>query len=169
VSLTPTGYADAVHEGVFVTPAERQMTVSQFLDIVTNKTPVNGVVYIQKQNSNFTEEFSEVSDDVDLQLAWATRAFGNLTLAVSYLSRLQHLNFSRNFKAVVEKSGHCPKVWEFSEHKFVWENCLLLTSYLGVISESCNLLCCVIFWMLHLCHVIFITKLLPVVTLGQGQ
>jgi len=85
VAVTPNGYADAVHEGLFVTPAERLMTISQFLDIIGNKTPVNGVVYIQKQNSNFTEEFSELSDDVDLQMTWATRAFGNLAVIVSYL------------------------------------------------------------------------------------
>jgi len=77
VAVTPDGYADAVREGVFVTPAERQMTMSQFLDIIDHKTPTNGVVYIQKQNSNFTDEFRELSDDVDLQMTWATKAFGN--------------------------------------------------------------------------------------------
>ena len=80
VAVTPDGYADAVREGVFVTPAERQMTMSQFLDIIDHKTPTDGVVYIQKQNSNFTDEFRELSDDVDLQMTWATKAFGNLVL-----------------------------------------------------------------------------------------
>ena len=78
VAITPDGYADAVHEGVFVTPAERQMTLSQFLDIIDQKTTTNGIVYIQKQNSNFTDEFAELSDDVDLQMTWATQAFGKL-------------------------------------------------------------------------------------------
>jgi len=76
VAVTPDGYADAVCEGVFVTPAERQMTFSQFLDIIDQKVPTNGIVYIQKQNSNFTDEFSELSDDIELQMPWATQTFG---------------------------------------------------------------------------------------------
>ena len=78
VAITPDGYADAVRDGVFVTPAERQMTLSQFLDIIDHKMPANGVVYIQKQNSNFTDEFDELSDDVDLQMTWAAQTFGKL-------------------------------------------------------------------------------------------
>jgi len=78
VAVTPDGFADAVHEGLFVTPAERQMTLSHFLDIIEQKTPTNGIFYIQKQNSNFTDEFTELSDDVDLQMTWATQAFGKL-------------------------------------------------------------------------------------------
>jgi len=78
VAVTPDGYADAVCQGVFVTPAERQMKFSQFLDIIDHKAPTNGVVYIQKQNSNFTEEFAELSDDVDLQMTWASQTFGEL-------------------------------------------------------------------------------------------
>lgn len=77
VAVTPDGYADAVHEGKFVTPAERQMNFSQFLDIIDHKTTTNGIVYVQKQNSNFTEEFSQLSDDIDLQMTWATQTFGN--------------------------------------------------------------------------------------------
>jgi len=77
VAVTPDGYADAAHEGMFVTPAERQMNFSQFLDIIDHKTTTNGIVYVQKQNSNFTEEFSQLSDDIDLQMTWATQTFGN--------------------------------------------------------------------------------------------
>jgi len=77
VAVTPDGYADAVTDGIFVMPAERQMTFSQFIDIIDHKTPTNGVVYIQKQNSNFTCEFTELSGDVDLQMTWATQTFGN--------------------------------------------------------------------------------------------
>jgi len=81
VAITPNGYADAVHEDLFITPAERQMTFTQFLDIIENKTSTDGVVYIQKQNSNFTDEFSELTNDIDLQMAWATQAFGNLIIS----------------------------------------------------------------------------------------
>jgi len=76
--MTPNGYADAVHQDMFVTPAERRMTFTEFLDVIDHKTTTNGVMYIQKQNSNFTDEFSELSDDVDLQMTWATQTFGNV-------------------------------------------------------------------------------------------
>lgn len=84
VAVTPNGYADAVCDGVFVTPAERQMTLSHFLDIIDQKVPTNGIVYIQKQNSNFTGEFTELTDDIELQMPWATQTFGTEPDAVNF-------------------------------------------------------------------------------------
>ena len=100
VALTPNGYADAVHDGMFVTPAERQITVSQFIDIISDKMQTDGVVYIQKQNSNFTEEFSELSDDVDLQMTWATQAFGNLIFWLCYFFTVHFalIDLSKNLR-----------------------------------------------------------------------
>ena len=79
VSVTPTGYADAIYEGRFVMPEERIMPMSQFLDILF--TPVEdrkeqGVFYIQKQNSNLTDEFSALMEDVDSHIPWGSTAFG---------------------------------------------------------------------------------------------
>ncbi len=35
-----------------------------------------GVFYVQKQNSNFTEEFETLLDDAEDHVVWATEAFG---------------------------------------------------------------------------------------------
>ena len=75
-TVTPNGYADAVTDGKFVMPEEKRMSVAQFLDILEEPASANGVYYIQKQNSNMTEEFAALLDDVDSGIAWGTEAFG---------------------------------------------------------------------------------------------
>ena len=57
-------------------PEERRMTVSKFLDTIENPSSANGVFYIQKQNSNLTDEFSSLLKDVDSEISWGTDAFG---------------------------------------------------------------------------------------------
>ena len=49
----------------FVMPEERNIKFGDFLDIIENpeKDP-GGIYYIQKQNSNLTEEFSELLQQV---------------------------------------------------------------------------------------------------------
>ena len=79
VTVTPNGYADAVTDGKFVMPEERRMTISKFLDILDKPSSANGVFYIQKQNSNLTDEFSILLKDVDADIPWGTEAFGNFT------------------------------------------------------------------------------------------
>ena len=79
VTVTPNGYADAVTGGKFVMPEERRMTISKFLDILDNPSSANGVFYIQKQNSNLTDEFSVLLKDVDAEITWGTEAFGSFT------------------------------------------------------------------------------------------
>lgn len=76
VAVTPNGYADAVDAGRFMLPEERKMTFSQFLGILDKPDSVNGIFYIQKQNSNMTEEFSSLLQDIQSDLPWATEAFG---------------------------------------------------------------------------------------------
>ena len=44
----------------------------------------NQVFYIQKQNSNLTEEFPELIKDTASDLEWATKVFGNLPDAVNF-------------------------------------------------------------------------------------
>lgn len=75
VTVTPNGYADAVTDGKFVMPEERQMTMSAFLDTLDSPDE-HKVFYIQKQNSNLTEEFSSIIEDVDTHIALGTEAFG---------------------------------------------------------------------------------------------
>ena len=77
VSVTPNGYADAVYHGKFVMPEERNMTMNNFLHIMNNPDSANGVFYVQKQNSNLTDEFSNIMDDVK-SFCWAETAFGKL-------------------------------------------------------------------------------------------
>ena len=76
VTVTPNGYADAITDGKFVMPEERRMSMTQFLDIMDEPSSVSGVFYIQKQNSNMTDEFASLLEDVDRGIGWGTEAFG---------------------------------------------------------------------------------------------
>ena len=76
VAVTPNGYADAVTEGKFVMPEERMMKLSQFLDILDAPQLASGVFYVQKQNSNLTDEFVSVMADVEADIKWGSEAFG---------------------------------------------------------------------------------------------
>ena len=77
MAVTPNGYADAVFENRFVMPEERVMTFGSFLDIVEGKVKANGIFYIQKQNSSFTDEFKDLIPDAATDIDWATETFGN--------------------------------------------------------------------------------------------
>lgn len=62
VAMTPNGYADAPVGDRFVLPHEEQMKMRDFLQLLNNERSKD-VVYIQKQNSSFTDEFSELIPD----------------------------------------------------------------------------------------------------------
>lgn len=83
VAVTPNGYADAVNEGYFVMPEERHLTVTKFLDILEAPDSAKGIFYIQKQNSNLTDEFQAIMSDIDTQPAWGTEVFGKTPDAVN--------------------------------------------------------------------------------------
>lgn len=83
VAVTPDGYADDVKGHLFLLPEERLMLFGEFLDIMEAKIHRNGIFYVQKQNSNFVEEFSVLKDDVD-DVTWATEAFGRNPDAVNF-------------------------------------------------------------------------------------
>jgi len=74
VSVTPSGYADAVANDKFVLPEERKIMMKDFIDIL-NKPKEGNVFYIQKQNSNLTNEFPELLDDIGAEITWASEAF----------------------------------------------------------------------------------------------
>lgn len=86
VAVTPNGYADglATHneKEYFVLPEEQQMTMGNFL----NKLDENGpVYYIQKQNSNLIEDFSELIDDINEEtLKFAEDVFNKRPDAVNF-------------------------------------------------------------------------------------
>lgn len=76
VAVTSTGMADCVHNGVFVLPEERKMTMRDFFEKLDSKDDGGSVYYIQKQNSNLTEELSPLLKDVDRHIPWVTEALG---------------------------------------------------------------------------------------------
>ena len=84
VAVTPNGYADAITDGKFVMPEQRMMTVGSFLDILEQPEETNGVFYIQKQNSNLTDEFSSIISDVETEIPFGSEAFGMFGLDVSF-------------------------------------------------------------------------------------
>ncbi|KAK3871793.1 hypothetical protein Pcinc_023080 [Petrolisthes cinctipes] len=84
VAVTPNGYADAPNGGYFVMPEERTMLLSSFLDVMENPGNQPGVFYVQKQNSNFTDEFPELICDAAPDIPWFTEALGKAPDAVNF-------------------------------------------------------------------------------------
>ncbi|XP_012267185.2 bifunctional peptidase and (3S)-lysyl hydroxylase Jmjd7 [Athalia rosae] len=92
VAVTPNGYADAIaakaskdgatFENYFVMPEERLIPMSTFLNTLENSEEQN-VHYIQKQDSNFIKDFTELWADAELDVPWATEAFGKYPDAVN--------------------------------------------------------------------------------------
>lgn len=83
VTVTPNGYADAPQGGLFVMPEERTMEMGDFVDVIDDPESANGVFYIQKQNSNLTQEFKDIIGDIEADIDWATEAFGKPPDAVN--------------------------------------------------------------------------------------
>ncbi|CAG0887506.1 unnamed protein product [Cyprideis torosa] len=95
VAVTPSGYADAIDEpsGLFMLPEERRMKLKEFLDILDHPEESSGVFYIQKQNSNLTDEFEslvlEESADpthtagVPPEISWFSESLGRSPDAVN--------------------------------------------------------------------------------------
>jgi len=88
VAVTPNGYADAPCEGRFVTPLERALPFGAFLDVMEEPASQHGVWYIQKQNSNLTDEFSSLMDDLEPgskgEISWFSQALGKKPDAVNF-------------------------------------------------------------------------------------
>jgi jumonji domain-containing protein 7 len=83
VAITPNGFADAVTNDKFVMPHETKMSMDEFLGIMEHPEATRGVHYIQKQNSNLQDEFSELFKDIS-ELPWASEAFGKTPDAVNF-------------------------------------------------------------------------------------
>ncbi|KAK3923396.1 Bifunctional peptidase and (3S)-lysyl hydroxylase Jmjd7 [Frankliniella fusca] len=90
VSVTPNGFADAVaydsitQKEYFVLPEERSMTFSEFWRAMDHPEKYPGVYYLQRQNSNLTEELPELLQDMERHLPWATEVFGSAPDAVNF-------------------------------------------------------------------------------------
>lgn len=90
VAVTPNGYADAVtfdpvtQRDYFVMPEERKMIFEHFWQALDHPEEYNGIFYMQRQNSNLTEDFPELLGDIDRHIPWASEAFGTLPDAVNF-------------------------------------------------------------------------------------
>ncbi|XP_034483618.1 bifunctional peptidase and (3S)-lysyl hydroxylase JMJD7 [Drosophila innubila] len=87
VAVTPNGYADglAKQDGqeYFVLPLESKMPLSELLKRLDD--PMGAVHYIQKQNSNFSEDFPELAGDiVSSDLDFAQQCFNKPPDAVNF-------------------------------------------------------------------------------------
>ena len=83
VAVTPNGLADAITDGKFVLPEERVMKMNDFLDVYSSDS-VKDSFYIQKQNSNMIEEFSELMVDIEFNIPWASEAFNKNPDAINF-------------------------------------------------------------------------------------
>ena len=83
VAITPNGYADAITEGKFVMPHEENMKFKDFIDIIENPSQHKGIHYIQRQNSNLSEEMNELIEDIS-ELPWAREAFDKDPDAINF-------------------------------------------------------------------------------------
>ena len=59
------------------------MTMNEFVKHIENPSP-DQVYYIQKQNSNLTDEFRDIIEDVDDEIHWASEAFGKTPDAINF-------------------------------------------------------------------------------------
>lgn len=83
MTVTPNGYADAITDEYFVLPEEKVMPMEQFLQSLENPV-ANRIHYIQRQNSNLTEEFPELIADSASEIQWASEVFGSKPDAVNF-------------------------------------------------------------------------------------
>ncbi|XP_011704970.1 PREDICTED: jmjC domain-containing protein 7, partial [Wasmannia auropunctata] len=87
VAVTPNGYADAIakrdDKEFFVMPEERILAMSMFLDTLENRRE-SSIFYIQKQNSNFIQSFRKLWPDAEIEISWASEAFGKQPDAVNF-------------------------------------------------------------------------------------
>jgi hypothetical protein len=98
IDVTPDGFGDSVKGEYFVTPFEEDMKFSSFVDILTKKTPRNGVHYCQHQNSSLTTQFNALMADMKIP-SFARTAFG---------SEPDAANFWMGDESAISSSHHDP-------------------------------------------------------------
>lgn len=90
VAITPNGYADATIGKNFVLPDEKEMKFRDFLQKLKLNKKGDEILYIQKQNSSFLDEFSELIPDAASEIEWASEAFGKKPDAVNFWMGSEH-------------------------------------------------------------------------------
>lgn len=90
MAITPNGYADGIstkmpeNQEYFVLPEERIMSMSDFLDKL-DESNNDEILYIQRQNSNFSEDFPELINDIDVDtLKFAYDSFNKKPDAINF-------------------------------------------------------------------------------------
>jgi len=83
VAVTPNGFADSPVGDRFVMPEERKIKFRTFLQLLEQGSQNKQVLYIQKQNSNLTQEFPDLMQQVP-ELLWAREAFGQEPDAINF-------------------------------------------------------------------------------------
>ncbi|XP_063234322.1 bifunctional peptidase and (3S)-lysyl hydroxylase Jmjd7-like isoform X2 [Bacillus rossius redtenbacheri] len=67
----------------FVMPEERTVTIDKFFRALDDHEEYPGVFYVQKQNSNLSDDFPELLGDCETHVPWASDAFGCMPDAVN--------------------------------------------------------------------------------------
>eukprot|EP00735_Rhodelphis_limneticus_P010238 TRINITY_DN2958_c0_g1::TRINITY_DN2958_c0_g1_i1::g.3891::m.3891 TRINITY_DN2958_c0_g1::TRINITY_DN2958_c0_g1_i1::g.3891 ORF type:complete len:376 (+),score=66.58,sp/P0C870/JMJD7_HUMAN/45.95/2e-93,Cupin_8/PF13621.1/5e-78,Cupin_4/PF08007.7/2.9e+03,Cupin_4/PF08007.7/0.083,JmjC/PF02373.17/5.5e+03,JmjC/PF02373.17/0.69 TRINITY_DN2958_c0_g1_i1:2-1129(+) len=84
VNVTPDGYGDCIHSGVFVKPEERKIPFSEFRQNLNDvEKRFRPAFYISAQNDSLREEYPQFLDDVEPDIPLATEALGRMPEAVN--------------------------------------------------------------------------------------
>ena len=110
-----------IADGRFVMPHEEQMLFRDFVSIIEEPSKSTGVHYIQKQNSNLTEEISDLIDDI-CPFDWATEAFGKSPDAVNFWMGDQRAVTSSKKLSFQNLNRDGIVMPTFSAHKDPYEN-----------------------------------------------
>lgn len=80
INCTPNGLADSVinenNQSSFYYPAEINMKMNLFLDMLLNKNDEDVIPYLSQQNNNLMNYFPELIDDIETSLPLAIETFG---------------------------------------------------------------------------------------------
>ena len=112
VNVTSDGRADACKEvdgeRCFVYPAEVDMTMPDFSEMLRNKLPGDAVPYLSQQDDNLNKNFPELREDISNGLPLANAAFGcsgpeatNLWIGDERSTSSLHKDFFENMYVVI--------------------------------------------------------------------
>jgi len=106
------------------------MPMSEFLNALENSDQYPGVFYIQRQNSNLTEDFTELVPDVGSDVPWATEAFGHEPEAANiWIGDKRAITSSKLLSSFVLGNNKLmvARGTNFSQLNFVWW-CLIFSA-----------------------------------------
>ncbi|CAH0514557.1 unnamed protein product [Peronospora belbahrii] len=89
VDITPNGFGDAIlelsndNEKLFIMPEERDMRLTEFLQLLKKCNEFDGVPYLSHQNDSLRDQLPVLLDEVPPAMKLAVEAFGNEPEAVN--------------------------------------------------------------------------------------